>query len=601
MNEARVSLSSLTRNCLWALGVAWAASPLLVATSAGVVLLRGLIPAMLIVCVQGLVDGFRDTVDVATSARSLVMLPVLIVVGAVLNSVANYVNLRLRDELDIAVNLGFLAHAGKLELSFFEDPANQDLMSRARDQSSYHCETLVADAAELVRYCFQLVVLTGLVVVLNPITAAILVVLAIPYAWVQLRMSLIRYWHENRRAVKVRWTRYYAGVLTTHSWIPEIKMLNLAPLFVGRYGRIAQAFRDENRRFQLRVLRSELFFAVIFTAALCWLGYRVVSQALAGTITPGSVAALALAAERLYATVSAQIRVLSRVVHSGMMVSNLQEFYRAEPSRIRHGTLVSDNLRGAVEFRDVTFTYPGSERPTLHGVSLSIEPGEVVAIVGQNGAGKTTLVKLLARLYLPNSGAVYLDSHDASDFSERCLLSNIALVMQTFAQYEATAAENIAYGDWQRLLDDPAAVREIAQHVGIDETLRSLPHGYDTMLGRTFGEVTLSGGQWQTLAIARAFASNAKIIALDEPTSGLDPKAEFEMFARFRKLVRGRTAIIITHRFSTVRMADRIVVLHEGRLVENGSHSALIASGGIYAHMYNMHRRILDGSAVEDV
>ena len=600
-NKKRIRFSGVMRYCLWALGVAWATAPRLVATSAAVVFFRSLVPALLIVCVRGLVDGFRDTSDVITNVPWLTMLPALILTGAVLNSVANYVNLRLRDELDIAVNLDFLAHAVKLDLAFFENATNQDLMSRAIQNSSRCCEMLVTDVAEFARHCVQLVVLTGLVVVLNPITVAILGMLAIPYGLVQMRMSLIRFDRENRRAAKVRWTRYYADKLTTHYWIPEIKTFNLAPLFIERYARIARAFRDENYRIQLRVLVVEIFFAVVFTAALCVLGYRVVTQAMAGSITPGDVAALMLAAERLYATVSMQIRVLSRVVHSGMMVSNLQEFHRAEPSRVQHGKHVLHHPRGAVEFRDVTFAYPGADRPTLNGVSLSIEPGEVVAVVGQNGAGKTTLVKLLSRLYLPDSGAVYLDGQDVGDLTEQCLQSNISLVMQSFAQYEATAGENIAYGDWERLLDDPAAVREIARRVGIDETIRSLPHGYDTMLGRTFGEVTLSGGQWQTLAIARALASNAKIIALDEPTSGLDPKKEFEMFAQFRELVRGRTAIIISHRFSTVRMADRILVLDEGRLVESGTHTELIVSGGMYAQMYNLHQQILDGSVVENV
>lgn len=254
-----------------------------------------------------------------------------------------------------------------------------------------------------------------------------------------------------------------------------------------------------------------------------------------------------------------------------------------------------------MEFRDVTFTYPGSERPTLHGVSLTIESGQVVALVGQNGAGKTTLVKLLARLYSPDGGAVYLDGHDASGLSERCLQANLAFVMQTPACCEATAAENIAYGDWQRLLDDPAAVREVARNVGIDDTIRALPRGYDTMLSRTVGEVTLSGGQWQTLAIARALASNAKIVVLDEPTSGLDPKKEFEVFAQFRRFVRGRTAIIISHRFSTVCMADRILVLDEGRLVESGTHRELSVSGGTYAQMYHLHRQALWGCVPENV
>lgn len=600
MSQEQVRLSGLTRSCLWALGVARTAAPRLVATRAAVVLFSSLVPALLIVCVKKLVDGFQgDSADVMTSVSWLVMLPVLIMAGALLSSAANYINVRLRDELDLAINLDFLSHTVKLDLSFFENPENQDLMNRASHQASRQCELLVIQMADLARYSVQLVVLTGLVVVLNPMTAVILGLLAIPYALAQVRMSLIRYGHEHRRADKIRWTRYYVDRLTTHYWIPEIKMFNLAPLFIDRFGKIVRAFRDENRLIQLRVLGTEVLFAVIFTAALCGLGYLAVAQALAGTTTSGDLAALVLAAERLYATVSMLIGVLTGTVHSSLSVSNLQEFLRAEPSQIRHGTLVSENPRGAVEFRDVTFAYPGSERPTLRGVSLSIEPGEVVAIVGQNGAGKTTLVKLLARLYLPDSGAIYLDGYDVSELSERCLQSNITLVMQSFAQYEGTAAENIAYGHWERLLDDPATVRELARRVGIDETLQSLPHGYDTMLGRTFGEVTLSGGQWQTLAIARALASDAKIIAFDEPTSGLDPQKEFEMFSQFRKLVHGRTAIIISHRFSTVRMADRILVLHEGRLVENGTHTELVVSGGIYAQMYNLHQQILDGSAMQ--
>ena len=591
----------MIRNCRWALGVAWTAAPRLLVITAAVILFQSLVPAMLIVCVRGLVDGFQDTANVMTSLHWLIMLPVIIVAGAVLASLATYVNLRLRDELDMVINLGFLRHAETLDLAFFENPANQDLMNRAHGQSSHHCETLVINVAAFVRNCFQLAALTGMVVFLDPFTAVILGALAIPYGLVLMRLSVVEYWRQHLRTTKVRWTNYYANKLTMHYGIPEIKMFNLAPLFIERYEKIVRAFRDDNRNIRLRVMGVELFFAVIFTVALCMLGYRVVRQALAGTITAGDVSALMVAAERLYATISRQILVLGRIVHSSMMVANLQQFHRSEPSRIRHGRLELDNFSGAVEFHDVTFTYPGSGRPTLHGLSVNIEPGEIVAIVGQNGAGKTTLVKLLARLYQPDSGVVSLDGHDVSRLSQRCLQSNIALVMQSFTQYETTAGENIAYGDWQRLLDDPASVREIAQRVGIDEAIRSLPHSYDTMLGRTFGEVTVSGGQWQMLAIARALAGNTKIIALDEPTSGLDPAKEFEMFTRFRELVRGRTAIIISHRFSTVCMADRILVLNEGRLVENGTHKDLIVSGGMYSQMYNLHQQILDGSVAETV
>ena len=236
--------------------------------------------------------------------------------------------IRLRDELDIAINLGFLQHVETLDLAFFENPANQDLMNRAHQQSSRHCETLVINVATFVRNCFQLAALTGMVMLMDPFTAVILGALAIPYGLVLIRLSLVEYWRQHHRATKVRWSHYYANKLTTHYEIPEIKMFNLAPLFIERYEKIVRAFRDENRHIRLRVMGVELFFAVIFTAALCMLGYRVVRHALAGTITPGEVAALMVAAERLYATISRQILALSHIVHSSMMVANLQQFQR---------------------------------------------------------------------------------------------------------------------------------------------------------------------------------------------------------------------------------------------------------------------------------
>ncbi|MDG2381576.1 MAG: ABC transporter ATP-binding protein [Pirellulaceae bacterium] len=594
----RASFRDVFSNGIWALRLAWSASPSIVAITLFVGLLRSLVPVVMIVCVRGLVNDFQAGVDVSGSMHWLMLLPIVIFGGAMASNLGTYVAVRLRDEMDLAINLGLFAQASRLDLSFFEDPANQDMMSRARENSAHHCELLVNDASEFLRNGFQLIFLSGLVFAMDPITAIVLAGLAIPFAISQFRMSILRYLYHHRRATKVRWNAYFISKLMNHIWIPEVKSYNLSPLFIRRFREISQAFCDENRRFQGRFFVIESVFAAIFTIALAALGYHVISQAIAGKIAPGNVAALMLAAERLYTTVSQQIRVFSRLVNSSLLVSNLQKFQNAKPTFPKQGGLTLANPEGAIDFREVSFAYPGCEMPILHSVSLSIEPGEVVAIVGQNGAGKTTLIKLLSGLYSPNSGAIYFDGHDVEELSERCLQTNIASVMQSFAQYEGTAAENIAFGDWKHLLDDQAAVREIAERVGVHEMIESLPHGYDTVLGRTFGEVTLSGGQWQMLAIARALASKAKVVVLDEPTSALDPKTEYEMFGRFRQLVEGRTAIIISHRFSTVRMADRILVLDEGRVVENGSHAELISSAGVYAQLYELHQQILDGSNV---
>jgi ATP-binding cassette subfamily B protein len=214
----------------------------------------------------------------------------------------------------------------------------------------------------------------------------------------------------------------------------------------------------------------------------------------------------------------------------------------------------------------------------LEDVSLAIEPGEVVALVGPNGAGKSTLVKLLGRLYDPEQGTILLDGHELGEMSLEHLRSQLSFVFQRFARYEATARDNIAYGDWRRLRDDPTATEEIAERTGAAKMIARLPDGYDTHLGRAFGQVTLSVGQWQLLAMARAFARNARVLVLDEPTSNLDARTEYEIFSMFRKLAQDRTTLLVSHRFSTVRIADRIVVLEGGRLVEEGCTPACISS-----------------------
>jgi ATP-binding cassette subfamily B protein len=240
---------------------------------------------------------------------------------------------------------------------------------------------------------------------------------------------------------------------------------------------------------------------------------------------------------------------------------------------------------------NVEFAYPGSSRLVLRGVSLEIEPGEIVALVGENGSGKTTLVKLIARLYHADRGRITLDGRDIETLEMESLHRRIAFVFQSFGRYEATARDNIAYGDWEKCLDDPDRVEEIARVAGVHEMLLSMPEGYDTMLGRTFGTFDLSGGQWQKLAMARAFARQAALLILDEASASLDARAEYELFVRARELARGRTTILISHRFSTVSMADRILVMDQGRIVESGSHRELLRRGGHYAKLYGLHQQ----------
>lgn len=272
-------------------------------------------------------------------------------------------------------------------------------------------------------------------------------------------------------------------------------------------------------------------------------------------------------------------------------ISALRAFLGLKPQASTGGRPLPAALRGEIELRNVSFTYPGVREPSLSDISLRIRPGEMVALAGENGAGKTTLVKVIARLYDPDQGQILLDGINLREFDLPALHRAIAFVLQDSGRYETTVADNIAYGDWRRLIADRTRVKQVARLADVGDMIEALPRGYDTLVGRMFGQYDLSGGQWQRIALARAFARDAALLILDEPSSSLDARAEYELVSRFRELTRGRTTILISHRLSTVSLADRIIVLDRGRVVEEGTHQELLALTGHYATLYDLYQR----------
>jgi len=589
-------LLHLVDSAQWTIKMVWSTHPVLIFCLAFIILSSGLFPAGMALIMRGLINSVVE----ATTQQSDQLTPLLpwlflglglTIIMAVSNLLHKFLAGRLADEIDISITSKILNHAARLDVAFFEDSRNQDIINRARQNSSHHLSSFLVTTLALVSSLIQIVSLVAILIVVEPLIIVVLFPLAIPHFLFQWFTSMRYYQTVYKRATKLRWSQYFSSLLTGRESVPEIKLLRLAPLIIDRFRSIMIEFRDQNRKRYLYRLAGGSVAAVITTIAVWGLFAHVVYKVLKAGLTVGDVAVFAAAALRLQGALESAVLSSASVFEQTLYISNLREFLNIKPHSQNGSGRTPLFSKGRIEFRNVSFSYPGTSTSTLSDITFTIEPGETIALVGKNGAGKTTLVKLLARFYDPGEGAILFDGIDTREWSLDYLHQKITFVFQNFIRYEATAHENIAYGDWKRLMHDRKETERVANEAGVSKLIQKMPQGYDTLLGRRFGEYDLSGGQWQHLAIARALARDAKLVILDEPTANLDAEAEYKLFSRFCELARGKTTVLISHRFSTVRMADRILVLDDGRLVETGTHEDLIAKKGQYATLYGFQRR----------
>ncbi len=592
-------LRKLWQDALWALKLTWATQRPLSVVLAISTLIDSLVPAAAALAARGVVNAALHALTKKTPALPLILPWLLAALGLALVDLAmniwqGYISQRLYDELNLGITQLILKHAAQLDVPAFEDPAIQDVLDRAQENTAQHFTAFVNAVLAALTGLAQAASLTAVLISIEPVLTLLIVPVFIPQLLFQWRLARRSFAEEHSRTTKRRWSRYFVSRMTDQPYIPEVKILDLAPLLIQRFRELMTEFMKEDRKLYQAGLNGGVFFGALSTVAYFVAFAHVVIRAAAGALTIGDVAIYGASAGRLRNSLDSTTRSITAMLAQALYVSNLREFLVLEPHVRDQGQRRPGTIRGGLILDHVTFTYPGSNTPAVSDVTFEIRPGETLALVGENGAGKTTLVKLIARLYDPDRGTISLDGVNLREYALDALYGEIAFVFQNFGRYEGTLHENIALGDWRHLLEDRAQFEELGRMAQVDEIVRGLPQGYDTLIGRMFGEVDLSGGQWQKIAVARAFARNARVLILDEPTSNLDARAEFQLFSQFRELAHGRTTVLISHRFSTVQLANRIVVIDSGRIVETGTHAELVARGGLYANLFRLHQQLME-------
>ncbi|HUI60903.1 MAG TPA: ABC transporter ATP-binding protein [Steroidobacteraceae bacterium] len=580
-----------------AVDLVWSTNGALTVALAVLTLVAGVLPAGVAYVGSLIVDAVVTAMRAGGAAPSHVI-ELVVLEGVLVASVAaaqrglSLCQSLLRAQLGQRVNVMILEKALTLELRHFEDSEFYDKLTRARREASSRPLSLVMRTFGLVQNAISLVSYGTLLVHFSPWAVAVLLLAGLPAFVAEAKFSGDAFRLFRWRSPETRMQIYLETVIGREDYAKEVKLYGLGPRLLDRYRDIFRRLYKEDRALTIRRDVWGFGLGLVATLALYGAYAWIAVSTIRGAITLGQMTMYLALFRQGQSAVSAMLSAVGGMYEDNLYLSTLYEYLETPIPESVGGVRYGPHPEDGIRFEDVGFTYPGAREAALEHITLRLQPGASLALVGENGSGKTTLIKLLTRLYAPTSGRILLDGQDLAEWDEAALRQRIGVIFQDFARYQMLVGENVGAGD-EQFFEDEERWREAARKGQASEFIETLPAGYRTQLGKWFRDGReLSGGQWQKIALSRAFMrTRADVLVLDEPTAAMDAQAEAEVFEHFRQLAKGRITILISHRFSTVRMADRIAVLDRGRIVEYGSHEELMQMNGRYAHLFTLQAR----------